>query len=373
MSENEIYRRFTGWLNQHWWKTPETEHLLPALKKFFTLEEADLLTGFPFMPKELGELAQLKKMEPDDLAARLESLARKGVVWKTDRGDHFFYHLNDAFFIFFRGPFYTQTPDEATRALAGPLNKYFYEGVMKQLGPAKNKPLRTVPVQRTIEDPRKIIPYEDVLQLLDSQDFFALSNCSCRQRKKLDPETLSCDHPLETCIHFGKLAHYLVENGLSRQVTKEEVLEVLQKAADSGLIHAVSNREEQADTICNCCRCSCLFFESFWVYKQDKSHDFSNYQVKINPETCQGCGLCTKRCPMEVLKLEEVQGDGDQEQRVALDAPERCLGCGLCVHKCPTRSLILEQRKEITCPPKNVGDWAKRWMADHKKIEAVAV
>ena len=364
MSGDDIYLGFIDWLNHHWWKMPKTDHLLPSLKKFFTIEEAELLTRFPFTPKELGELAQLKKLKLSDLTEKLEPLVKKGVLWKTSRGESLYYHLNDAFFIFFRGSFYSKDPGEATKALARPLNKYFYEGVMKQLAPARHKPLRTVPVQKTMNDPRKILPHEDVLQLIESQDFFALSNCACRQRKKLDPDSVTCNHPLETCIHLGKFAHYMVESGLSREVTKEEVLEVLQKAADSGLVHAVSNWDQNIDTICNCCRCSCLFFESFYVYNQDKSHDFSNYRVKINPDTCKGCGLCVERCPMDVLKLEEVQGNGKQKKKISLVSLDRCLGCGLCVYKCPTQSLVLELRPDTHIPPKNVGEWAKRWMED---------
>ena len=365
MSEDEKYQGCIDWLNRHWWKMPGTKHLLPVFKTFFTVEEAELLSGFPFAPTGLEELARLRKMETTDLSARLSALASKGVVWKTQRDGGCFYHLNDAFFIFFRGSFYSSTPGEKTKALAGPLNKYFYEGVMEQLGPAKHKPLRTVPVQRTIEDPRRILPHEDVLRLLDSHDFFAISNCSCRQRKRLDADSPSCSHPLETCIHLGSLAHYLVENGLSSQITRAEVLEALEKAADSGLVHAVSNREEQVDTICNCCPCSCLFFESLLVYNQDRSHDFSSYQVKTNPDTCQGCGLCLKRCPVGVLSLQAVPED-DRESRVSPAFLERCLGCGLCVHTCPTQSLVLAERPEIKRPPSNMKEWAKHWTKDHE-------
>jgi len=369
MSKDNLYLCFIDWLNQHWWKMPKTDHLLPSLKAFFTAEEVELLTGFPFAPKSLGELAELKKMELNDLADKLELLATKGVVWKTSRGGTPYYFLNDAFFIFFRGSFYSTTPGEATKSLARPLDKYFLEGVMNQLAPARHKPLRTVPVQAVVRDPRKILPQEDVLLLIESQDFFALSNCSCRQRKKLDPDSVHCDHPLETCIHLGKLAHYLVENGLSREVTKEEVLEVLRKAEDSGLVHAVSNWERNVDTICNCCRCSCVFFESYYVFNQDKSHDFSSYQVKTTSETCQGCGLCVKRCPMEVLAIEEVREGEKTTRKAVLKSPDRCLGCGLCVHKCPTQSIALVLRPEVQTPPKDVMEWGAMWMEDQMKAK----
>ncbi len=70
---------------------------------------------------------------------------------------------------------------------------------------------------------------------------------------------------------------------------------------------------------------------------------------------------------MEVLNLIEVREGGEPKKKAVLVSPDRCLGCGLCVHKCPTRSLILELRPEIHTPPKNVGEWAKRWMEDQVK------
>ena len=95
------------------------------------------------------------------------------------------------------------------------------------------------------------------------QDFFAVSKCACRQRKRMDPNATPCGHPEEVCLHFRDLGRYLVQAGLAREITKEETKDILKMAADTGLFHAVSNWERDADTICNCCRCSCIFFESY--------------------------------------------------------------------------------------------------------------
>jgi electron transport complex protein RnfB len=256
MPEKEIYTRFIAWLDRGWWRLPASEHLLPSIEAFFSPEEAGLLTGLPFVPIALEELAGLKGMESGDLAAKLDALARKGAVWKMKRGKSILYSLSDAFFIFFRDPFYAARPDQAARAMAPSLNRYIHDGLMDQLAPAHTKGLRTIPINRTVDDPRRIAPYEDVLGIVESQDFIAVTHCACRQRKRMDPEFTECKHPAEVCMHFKDLARYLVDNGMGRRITKEEAREILNVAAEAGLVHAISNWQKDPDTICNCCTCS---------------------------------------------------------------------------------------------------------------------
>jgi len=374
MSEKEIYSRFIAWLDKGWWHLPASEHLLPSIKAFFTPEEAALLTGFPFRPTELKELAKLKGVEADDLAAKLDALAKKGAVWRTERGGSILYNLNDAFFIFFRGPFSAIHLDHAAEAMAPSLNRYLRDGLMDQLAPVHTKALRTIPINGTIEDPRRIAPYEDVTGIVQSQDFLAVSKCACRQRKRVDPDSAQCKHPEEVCLHFGDLAHYLVDNGLSREITKEEARDILKVAADEGLVHAISNRQKDTDTICNCCKCCCVFFESYHVLKHEKSHDFSNYRLRINSETCKACGLCVQRCPVQALRIEDSPlAKNNQGKAATLIHSGQCLGCGVCVHKCPTQSLLLEPRAEIQEPPKDAREWITKLVMDQKQAEVNGV
>jgi formate hydrogenlyase subunit 6/NADH:ubiquinone oxidoreductase subunit I len=246
--------------------------------------------------------------------------------------------------------------------------------LMDQLAPVRTKPLRTIPIAKTVEDPRRIMPYEDVMAVVESQDFLSVSKCACRQRKRVDPGSARCEHPEEVCLHFGDLAHYLVGSGLSREVTKEEAKEVLKVAADAGLVHATSNRQKDADTICNCCKCCCVFFESYHVLKHEKSHDFSNYRLRINSETCKACGLCVQRCPVQALRIEDSPlAKNDQGKAATLINSDQCLGCGVCVYKCPTQSLFLEPRGEIQEPPKDAREWITRLIMDQKQAEASRV
>jgi Na+-translocating ferredoxin:NAD+ oxidoreductase subunit B len=368
MSEDEIYFRFIAWLDKAWWHLPASKHLLPAIRALLRPDEAQLLTGLPFVPTDLEELAALKAIGAQEIGGKLDALAKKGVVWKRKQGSSVLYNLNDAFFIFFQGPFYAIHPDPAAEDMASPLNRYVRDGLMDQLAPTHTKGLRAIPINKTIEDPRTILPYEDVMGLVDSQGFLSVSKCACRQRKRLDPDSAPCDHPEEVCLHFGDLGQYLVDNGLAREITREEAKKILQEAADAGLVHAVSNRQQEPGTICNCCKCSCIFFESYHVLRHDRSHDFSNYRLKTNPETCKACGLCVERCPVEALRLGESAAATNKHGKVAMLDPGRCLGCGVCVHKCPTRSLILEPREEFHDPPQDMRQWMKRLIEDQRRL-----
>lgn len=366
MSEQKIYNKLIQWLNRAWFGLPDSEHLLPAIMAFYSPEEAELLTGFPFKGTPLETLADAKGIEPSQLAPKLDALAERGALWHVQKGDVILYKINDAFFVFMRGSFWAEKPDEKTESSASPINKYFYDGFMDQFKTAHTKGLRTIPIDKTVEDPRRILPYEDVVRYVDTQDYCTVSNCPCRQRKSLDPDSEVCDHPLEVCLHFGKLGHYIVENGLGREITKEETKDILKQAAESGLVHAISNWEEGADTICNCCQCCCLFFEAYHVLKHHKSHDHSNYKVKINTATCKACGLCEERCAMEAISLKGNPEATNKKGQAPVLQSESCLGCGVCVYKCPTESLILERCESITHPPKTVRDWMGRWMEDKK-------
>jgi len=366
MSDQDVYIKFIDWLNKTWWMLPDSEHLLPSIMAFYTPEEATLLTGMPFSGKNLEELADIKGMDPAELATKLDALARKGAVWRSVKGDTVRYSLNDTFFVFMRAPFWAEEPHETAKTLAKPLNKYFYDGFMDQFAPAHAKGLRTIPIDKTIEDPRRILPYEDVIKYVESQDYHTVSSCPCRQRKKLDPDASVCDHAMEVCLHFGRLGHYIVENGLGREITKEETIAILNQAAETGLVHAISNWEQGADTICNCCKCCCLFFEAYHVLDHDKSHDVSNYRVRVDQETCIACGLCVQRCPMDALSLEDSPEATNKKGQVSTLKPDRCIGCGVCVYKCPSNSLILERREVIEHPPKDVREWMGRWSSDQK-------
>jgi len=288
MPDEEIYECLRDWLKKTWFGLPEAGELLPLIEATYTPEEASLLTGMPLKGMNLEELAEIKQMEPEALRQRLDAMAEKGQVFRTVRGDTVRYSLNDTLFVDYRGAFWPGRTDERTKAIAPLANQYYYHGYWDQWDHTRHKGLRTLPVQATIEDTREILPYEEVRKVLDQHDYFTVSICPCKHRKNIDPDFPDCKYPTEVCLHFGRLGHYIVENNMGREITREETEEILHKSAEAGLVHGVSNMQEAPDTICNCDPCCCLFFEAFHKLKHTEGMAPSNYRVHTN-SLSHGC------------------------------------------------------------------------------------
>jgi formate hydrogenlyase subunit 6/NADH:ubiquinone oxidoreductase subunit I len=381
MSEQEIYQRLIDWLNQRGWKLPEADELMPLVMAQYTPEEASLLIGMPFSGRNLEELAEMKQMDPAELRPRLDAMAKKGLVFRTVRGDTVRYSLNDYFFVW-RTWGWSGHTDEVAKTIAPLINRYYYHGFFDQYADTNHKGLRVLPIGEAIEDTRQILPYEEVAKVLDSQDYFTVSTCGCKHRKNLDPDTPDCKYPTEICLHFGRLGHYIVENEMGREITRQEADEILRRCAEIGLVHGVSNWEEGPDTICNCDPCCCIFFEAFHKLKHSMSLNPSNYRVRTNRETCVGCGLCVRRCPMEALYLEDcpeakdrvtvvaAENKSGQKElknkrgRVSLVNTDLCIGCGVCAYKCPSKSLVLERQEVIHHPAKDAREYTRLFIAD---------
>jgi ferredoxin len=366
MPEDAIYRKFIEWLGKTWWGLPESDQLLPLIKARYTLEEAEFLTGFPFSGRSLEEVADQKSTAPDQLRPYLDNLAKKGILFRRASDNTVRYSLNDSFFVFFRSAFWPGRDDEDHQKMAHHANKYFFDGVYDQYLSVHAKGLRALPINKTIEDTRQILPYEDVVKVLDNFEYFSVSTCPCRHRKMLDDDSHTCKKPTGNCLHFDTLGRYCVENGLGREITRGETERILKESADAGLVHGISNWQEKPDTICNCCSCCCLWTEAYHKLGHHKSLDTSNYRLRIQPKECIGCGLCVKRCPMDALQMEFSEDVRNKYSKAPALAPSKCLGCGVCVHKSQTGSLTLERKEEIQEPPRNVREYGMRFMADRK-------
>lgn len=366
MSEQEIYEKFIEWLGKTWWGLPPSDQLMPLIQTRYSLEEAEFLTGMPFSGSSLEDLAQAKGKDPKELQPYLDNLAGKGIIFRKEKTDTVRYSLNDAYFVFFRSAFWPELEDEASRKMATHANKYYFDGSYDQYATAHAKGLRTLPIHQTIADTRQILPYEDVVQVLDNFEYYTVSACPCRHRKNIDDDSHSCQKPLGNCLHFDDLGRYCVENGLGREITRAETERILKESADAGLVHGISNWREKPDTICNCCSCCCLWMEAYHQLGHHKSLDASNYHLKIEPENCKACGLCVKRCPMDAIQLRFSKAATNKHRKEPVLNGDMCIGCGVCVHKCPTDSLTLVRKLEISDPPRNVREYGMKFMQDKK-------
>lgn len=251
MNEKVVYEKFSEWLATAPMGFAESDDYLLLIKARYTPEDADLLTGMPFSDSTLEELADLKDMVPADLGPRLDALAEKGLVWKIFNYGEYRYRLNDPFIVFFRSVYWGGGRNSEHYKMAPLLNKTFGPHFDQVFAHSHIRGLRTLPVETAIGDTRGILPYEDVLKVLDDQDFFCVGKCSCKAKHNLDPDHENCEHyPFEeNCVHFGDFARYMVENGHARELTREECRDVLLRCAEAGMVHGVNNWLEPVDTI----------------------------------------------------------------------------------------------------------------------------
>ena len=199
-------------------------------------------------------------------------------------------------------------------------------------------------VNEALEAPEeKILPSQDVKEIINKFDDIAVGHCYCRHHKDLLGHSCKQTDLRENCFSFGKSARYTTEQGFARMISKEEALEILAKSEADGLVHKAYHpnmdfkREE--DSICNCCADCCGQWSSITV-------NLSNYVSQVNQELCVGCGTCVKKCPTGSLEL----NDEGKSQKVG----ERCIGCGICAAFCPENAISLVENERVVrlAPPR---------------------
>lgn len=250
MDQEKIFQEFIEWLAKAPMTFPASEDTIALIKARYTPEDAELLTNVPFDPRTIGEVAEIKQMTVEEMKPRLDALAKKGVVWKIFQYGAYRYQLCDPFLVFYRSVYWGGGRNSEHYVMAPLLNKEFGPH-FEMFAHARTRGLRTVPVETSIGDTRAVLPFEDVLKVLDDQDYFCVGNCSCKAKHNLDPDHENCSHhPFEeNCVHFGDFARYMVENGHGRELSREECRDVLLRCADEGMVHGLSNWALPVDTL----------------------------------------------------------------------------------------------------------------------------
>lgn len=163
--------------------------------------------------------------------------------------------------------------------------------------------MRVIPIQSAIDGSSRKADYEEISKYVEENTIFCVSDCSCRTDREVMGE--GCGHLKEDmCIQMGTAAEYYIRTGRARQITKDEVYEILQRAEENGLMHEIPNADGPGKThaICNCCGCGCLSIRTATMFK-NVDMIRSNYVAKIDPEKCTACGQCVENCPVNALKL----------------------------------------------------------------------
>jgi Na+-translocating ferredoxin:NAD+ oxidoreductase subunit B len=352
MDRKKLYETLARHLNQGMVGAPMSPSLMAIIEIMFTEEEAEVACRLPFDNRTLDDLKVLYPERSDSLESILMGMARNGTVFTQQKpGRERKFRLLPTVVGWAEAPYWSGIDTEKARKLAPLWIKYRNEGFGKEL--ARNIPtVRVIPIDHALKEKSQILPFDLLREKIGALSYFAVSNCPCRQMMRYAGQ--GCDHSLENCLHFNDMGRYVVEQGMGREITREEAIGILEEADREGLVHACENLNGYLSMICNCCSCCCVFLQT-QIQMGLAMISSSNYVSFIDGESCAGCGICKERCPVKAVSVGE-----DKVSRVD---PASCIGCGVCVPTCATGAAALVLRETITPPPDVAEFFTKRYLA----------
>ncbi|MBF0099736.1 MAG: 4Fe-4S binding protein [Desulfobacterales bacterium] len=315
---------------------PKTEEKIEMkiLRRLFTEEDARLflqLTPMLQTPEEIAKKLAASGMDHELplLANQLESMAKKGLLFRHRKGDQVKYAIVPYIIGIFEHQLNHMDKTFAEENLA-----YFKSGFEKSFSGMNTPLLRTIPINKTILPELPIAPYDDVFKIVENQKIIAISPCICRRWARLTGNT--CEKPEEVCFSFGAHADYYVENGMGRYISKDDAIAILKKNDEIGLVMQPFNAVKPGG-MCSCCGDCCGVLKSIKMNPAPAQLVKSNYYVSVNESDCSGCETCVGRCQMEAIEIVDA---------IAKINYDRCIGCGLCVSTCPTEAMSLVQKSQ---------------------------
>ena len=343
MSE-DIFRRLQQRLDLYSSGFPATETgiEITILKKLFTQRDAEMFLNMSPMLEEPESVAKRLGNPVEEVAGQLEDMAKRGLLFRLRKGETVKYGA-----VPFIVGLYEFQVKRLDRELEDLMEQYFDQRLNQSIAGVDGLLLRTVPVEKSIVPEHQVATFDDAVAIIKKNDTIAVGECICRKGRKIMGK--GCDKPIETCIMFGSMARFYIENKMGRQVEVEEAIGILRKSQDAGLVTQPATAQNPGG-MCNCCGDCCHILGAVKKLPKPAELVFSNYQSAIIGENCTGCEICLDRCQMEAITMNK-----DGVAQVDLD---RCIGCGLCVTKCPSEAIGLIPKPDASrhVPPKTGGE-----------------
>ena len=359
---NNIYERLAKKLDTLPNGFPATSNgaEIRLLEKIFTPEEARLAVELRLnieTPEEIA--ARLKaqggsEFDPVDLKKQLKRMAKKGLI-KVDMINK---GLGYGILPFVVGIYEFQI-GRMDAEMAHLFEDYYQQafGTILKVQPTFH---RVVPIEENIKNDMAIQPFESASQIVDKAQAWGVLDCICRLQKKLigDP----CEHPLDVCMVLGNRPGMFDHSEVIKAQSREEAHHTLHRAAEAGLVHTVSNSQEDIAYICNCCTCSCGILRGMSEMGIADVIARSPFVNQVNQDLCIGCEDCVEACQFGALTLVDDLMTVNEM---------RCVGCGVCVMFCLEGALSMIRRSEDEILPVPIDERA--WSIQRAKTRGVDI
>lgn len=321
---------------------PDGSHLR-LLAKLFTPEEAALAAQLRLTLETPAEIAARLGSDAQVLRKQLKSMVMRGLITagRAPTGG-----LGYGLLPFVVGIYEMQTG--RVDAELAQLFEDYYQQTYRQALPQQPPAHRVIPVGESVPNNVDVRPFESARDIILNAKAWGVTDCICRLQQNLIGH--GCDHPIDVCMVFSDTPGTLDRKAGVRTLTQAEALDTLQRAANAGLVHSVSNNQRGLWYLCNCCTCACGFLRGLSELGVANVIARSAFVCVVDEAQCMGCGDCVSRCSFNALTVPDFTA-----QVSAL----RCAGCGACTIVCPNHALSLMRRpdEETITPPETEEEW----------------
>lgn len=275
-------------------------------------------------------------IEDEEVARILHDMFMKGAINRSRQEP--FKYSNAMLAI---GMFEHQVGD-LSKEMVELVHQYFDEGFDDEFFRSSLPQLRTSPHMKAIVPEYNITTYDDMREIVRRTDkSIQVANCVCKEGEAILGKPCKQTKDIEVCLMFDAKSY--LDRGKARTITKEECMEIINRAEREGLVLQPGN-SLQPFCICLCCGCCCGVLTSAKKYPKPAELIAHNFYARVEEELCNGCKVCVERCQLEAIQV--------KDKRASIDL-DRCIGCGLCVTTCKREALRLMGKAKKTIPPRN--------------------
>ena len=316
------------------------------LKHLFTPEEAKIALNLNIFPEPLKKIYNRVKKTDKTVTLKgleevLDRLVEKGSIMPGKKNGQKLYS-----YAMFAVGMYEMQLGRLTKEFFEDSQEYFSGEFRKEFFRTNIPQVRVIPVEKSITVENYVSTYDEMRSIVkNTEGQFGVVNCICKHGKDLIGQKCKTTDVRETCIPFPAMTSSLGE-GTFRPISKDETLEILQRAEKEGLVIEPSNSKEPL-FVCCCCGDCCGVLTMAKMFPKPATLFATNYHAEVDNQLCVGCGICIKRCQMEAPTIV------NKKSSINLD---RCIGCGLCVPTCAKKAIKLLKNEKTIVPPKNTDD-----------------
>ena len=296
-----------------------------------------------------------------DIEENLELMARSGGIFRITRDGEYKYMLHPWLVGMFEIASAQLIKDEKIDLdFLDDNEKYVVQGFGLELAYSHRRGYREIPIEQAITPVHAVAAYDELQRIIEDCDGkMGVIPCVCKTSAKMHGKPCKQTSRLEVCMAFRDMAAVGIDQGVVRETSKAEMLEIARQSEAEGLVLQAENTQNP-NWICACCGDCCGLLRLFKIVPRAIDFVESNYFSTIDEEKCVGCGTCAKRCPLGAIVVKNKKAHVNRN---------KCIGCGVCASKCGKKAARLEHKPLENVPPIDY-DALMEEIYQHKKTAA---